>query len=265
MADQGAAPQAVPATDSQYSLWTMILIWALATLPMTFLAFYVTPALIKYLEIPASVPPFLVFWPLMTLGLVWQFILSLIIVYREKGDIHWSTIRQRMWYVKPKDPRTGKENIRLLWWAVPFIALSFITMFIPLPDVAAKLFPFVKNLPHYNIQAVLTPEYRGAWWLLGLTLITLPFNYFLGEEFLFRGILLPKMKGVFGKWDWFFNGVFFAFYHLHKPQGVLHQAVFSGLVLSYPARKYRSNWLAVLIHGTEGLVALILVLKVILG
>lgn len=111
----------------------------------------------------------------------------------------------------------------------------------------------------------MTPEYKGAWWLLGLTLLTIPFNYFLGEEFLFRGILLPKMKGVFGRWDWFFNGVFFAMYHLHKPFGVLHQIVFAGLLLSLPAKLFRSNWMAVIIHGTEAFIATWIILKIILG
>jgi uncharacterized protein len=31
----------------------------------------------------------------------------------------------------------------------------------------------------------------------------------LGEEFLFRGVLLPCMEGVFGRWSWVANGVLF--------------------------------------------------------
>jgi hypothetical protein len=71
---------------------------------------------------------------------------------------------------------------------------------------------------------------------------------------------------VFGKWDWFFTGVFFAlFYHLHKPQGILYQALFSGLIFSYPARRFRSNWMAVIIHAIEAPIALVIVLGIILG
>jgi len=254
------------AEDKQYSLWEIIGIWALATAPMTVFAYLGVPAIIKYFNIPASVPLFLVFWPLMIVGMVWQFVLSLIIVYREEGNLKWQTIRKRMWYKRPRNPRTGKYNNRLFLWVIPFMVLSFTLMFIiPLPDILGSIFPFLKNLPQYNLGPLMTPEYKGVWWLLGLTLITIPFNYFLGEEFLFRGILLPKMKGVFGKSDWFFNGVFFALYHLHKPLGILNQAVFSGFILSYPARRFRSNWMAVIIHGMEGLIALVIVLRIILG
>lgn len=263
--DEFLQPEAAPVEDEQYSLGKIIVIWALATAPMVLFAFVVTPAVIRWFNIPSSVPSFLVFWPFMIIGLMWQFVLSLIIVYRESGNLKWQTIRKRMWYNKPRNPRTGRSNYWLFLWAIPFIALSYASELISLPDVIGTVFPFAKNLPHYNLGQLMTPEYKGVWWLLGLTLITIPFNYFLGEEFLFRGILLPKMKGVFGRWDWFFNGVFFGMYHLHKPFGIPHQILFSGLILSFPARLFRSNWMAVIIHGTEAFVATWIILKIILG
>ena len=45
------------------------------------------------------------------------------------------------------------------------------------------------------------------------------FNTVLGEELLFRGLLLPRMRGAFGRWDWLVNGVLFGVYHLHVPVG----------------------------------------------
>lgn len=251
--------------DKQYSLAKIVGIWALATAPMVLFAFVVTPAVIKWFNIPPSVPSFLVFWPFMIIGLMWQFVLSLIIVRRECGNLKWQTIRKRMWYNKPRDPRTGRSSYWLLLWAIPFIVLSYASQHISLPNIVGTVFPFVNNLPHYSLGQLMTPEYKGVWLLLGLTLITIPFNYFLGEEFLFRGILLPKMRGVFGRWDWFFNGVFFGMYHLHKPFGILHQILFSGLILSLPAKLFRTNWIAVIVHGTEAFVATWIILKIILG
>lgn len=32
---------------------------------------------------------------------------------------------------------------------------------------------------------------------------------------------MPKMNGVFGKWDWVANGVLMATYHWHQPWGML--------------------------------------------
>ncbi|MBN1166246.1 MAG: CPBP family intramembrane metalloprotease [Methanospirillaceae archaeon] len=252
-------------TDAQYSISKILVIWALATAPMVFFAYIVTPALIQYLAIPDSIPPFLVFWPLMTIALVWQFILSLIIIYTESGKLRWQDMKRRMWYTKPIDPKTGRHNCRLFLWVIPFILLSLVLQIIPLPDVIGILFPSLDSLPHYNLGQLGQTGFSGAWYLLVLTLVTIPFNYLLGEEFLFRGILLPKMNGVFGKWDWFINGVLFGLYHLHKPQGVLSQVIFSGLILSYPSKRFRSNWMAVIIHGIEAPIALFIVLGIILS
>ena len=60
----------------------------------------------------------------------------------------------------------------------------------------------------------------GAWGWLAVLIVLWVFNTVLGEELLFRGYLLPRMNGVFGRRDWLANGVLFAvfaFYHLHMP------------------------------------------------
>jgi membrane protease YdiL (CAAX protease family) len=82
---------------------------------------------------------------------------------------------------------------------------------------------------------------------------------------MYRGILLPKMKGVFGKWDWFFNGILFGLYHLHKPQVIFSTALYFGFVFALPSRLFQSSWMAAIIHGLEGLLGIVIVLGVILG
>jgi membrane protease YdiL (CAAX protease family) len=109
-----------------------------------------------------------------------------------------------------------------------------------------------------------SPEFQGQWWILGVALISMILNYFLGEEFLFRGVLLPKMRGVFGKYDWVANAAFFGLYHLHKPWHI-PSLIVGSLAITWPARRFRSNWMAVVVHGVEGLPLLVMVLAVILG
>ena len=45
--------------------------------------------------------------------------------------------------------------------------------------------------------------------------IGLVFNIF-GEEIYYRGYLLPRMRGVFGRWDWIANGVLFTLKHVYQ-------------------------------------------------
>jgi membrane protease YdiL (CAAX protease family) len=149
---------------------------------------------------------------------------------------------------------------------IPFVLLSGIVQSgIGFPDLDRIAGPLIKNIPQYNLSKLTTAEFKGEWWILGLFMLSIVFNYFLGEEFLYRGILLPKMNGVFGKWDWFANGVLFGFYHLHKPQIIISTALLFGFIFAFPAKRFQSTWMAIIIHGLEGLLGLVIVLKVILG
>ena len=245
----------------QYSLPQILGIWLAVTLPMGLLAWVATPALIPHV----SLHPGIVFWLMMLVGLSWQFTFALLIVRREEGDIRWATLRRRMWYQTPRDPRSGQPRARLLWWVVPFMVLRVGLIALALPDVVSWLVPAVAELPTHDLGELATPAYEGAWWLMAMALVHVPLNYFLAEEFLFRGILLPRMRGVFGRWDWFANGVLFGLYHVHKPLIMFWSALLTGFVFSYPARRFRSNWMAVIIHGAEGIVVLVAVLGIVLG
>ena len=91
----------------------------------------------------------------------------------------------------------------------------------------------------------------GQWWILGLTLTSLLFNYFLGEELLFHGVLLPRMAGVFGRWDWVANTVLFGLYHVHKIW-FWPSMIASSFGYAWDARRFRSLWMSVIVHGIEG-------------
>lgn len=248
--------------SGQYRLSTIILIWALSAIPMALLAFVVTPRLIPILPWP----PVIVYWFSTIIGLIWQFVLSMLILKREGHALNWATIRDRMRYRKPTHPGSGKQHYGLLLWTLPFIMLSVLLQAgIGFPDLDQLTKPLWSRLPVYDMASLADGQYKGAWWLLIPYLITMLFNYFLGEEFMYRGILLPKMNGVFGKLDWFANGILFGLYHLHKPQVILSTALLFGFIFAFPSRLFKSSWMAFIIHGLEGLLGLLIILALILG
>jgi membrane protease YdiL (CAAX protease family) len=247
----------------QYSRWQILGIWALVALPMALLGWVVAPAIIPY----SPLNPVITYWLLTIAGMGWQFVISLVILYRELGTLRWSAIRQRTWLQTPRDPGTDRPNPRLFWWLLPagiFSALVGYGLAGYLEAPIAWLFPALKPAMYMDMSRMVSPEFQGQWWLLGVVLVSHLFNYFLGEEFLFRGILLPKMQGVFGKSDWVANAVLFGFYHLHKPWS-LPSIIVSALAFSGPARRFRSNWMAIVVHGVEALTVLVMVFAVILG
>ena len=97
----------------------------------------------------------------------------------------------------------------------------------------------------------------GAWGWFGLIILTQIFNTVLGEELLFRGLLLPRMNDVFGRVA---NGVLFGFYHVHMPWVMPATLVIDTFALAYPSKRYQSAWIGIVVHSVQSLVVAIVVL-----
>jgi membrane protease YdiL (CAAX protease family) len=89
------------------------------------------------------------------------------------------------------------------------------------------------------------------------------FNTVLGEELLFRGYLLPRMNGVFGRRDWVANGVLFAVYHLHVPC-VIPAGLLDTFILAGPPKRYRSALVGIAVHSAQSVFFLVLVFALVL-
>ena len=249
--------------SEQYSLAKILGIWAGVALPMGLLAWVIAPAVIPRLPLHSGIT----YWLLIIAGMLWQFVVALVILRRELGTLRWKVLRKRLWLNLPRDPRTGQARTRLFWWVVPCLMFSFtigIVFASYLDAPVTALFPALQMPECADISRLADPQFVGQWWLLGILLTSWVFNYFLGEELLFRGVLLPKMRGVFGRWDWVANAVLFGLYHVHMPWS-LPSNILVNLAYTWPARRFRSNWMAVIVHGVEGLIVLPIVLMVILG
>lgn len=255
----------------QYSLARILGIWVLAAIPMAILSWIVLPALSPGFgsdPLGSGVTRIV----LLTLGLIWLFILSLIIVRREEGDLRWATVTRRLRLNAPRDPKTGEARRRLWLWVAPFligVALVDVVLASAINHLWLSIFPFFAEPPGYGFEALFgSPEIlqrlEGAWWFLALFVVFAVFNTILGEEFLFRGVLLPKMNGVFGKWDWVANSVLFGVYHLHQPWGIL-RSVINGLLYVFPAWRFRSTWMSIIIHSAQSVFFAFLMLGIVLG
>jgi uncharacterized protein len=258
--------------DEQYSLAKILFIWALAAFPM---------ALISWIIIPA-VSPDAVKDPLgagvtrialLAVGLIWLFMLSMLMTWQEKGNLRWSTVKSRLRLNAPRDPRTGEVR-HLLWlWCIVLIAASALwelALASHLNGWWTSLVPLFAEPEGYSMSAVFESpatleKLAGAWWFLALFLVQAIFNTVLGEEFLFRGVLLPKMSGAFGRWSWLANGVLHGLYHLHQPWGIPGNIVSCTLFYAYPSWKFSSTWMGVIVHSAQSVFFAFLILGVVLG
>jgi membrane protease YdiL (CAAX protease family) len=209
----------------------------------------------------------------LTVGLIWQFILSLIIVYRDEGDLRWTTIRRRLRLTTPRDPRTGEPRRKLWLWTIPLLVLIALWGLFLAPQLNrlwTSLFPFLAEPSELRLDTALgspagQARFVGAWGVLALFAVNAVFNTFLGEELLFRGVLLPKMNAVFGRWDWLANGVLFGLYHLHQPWGILGSIVTGAFLYALPAKRFRSTWMSIIVHSGQSVYFLFLILGLVLG
>jgi len=256
----------------QYSLARILGIWALAAFPMAILSWVVFPALSPGFAsdpLGAGVTRLV----LLTLGLIWLFVLSMIIVRQEEGNLRWATVKRRLRLTAPRDPKTGVTRRRLWLWVIPFLvatALWELGLASYVDRLWVSVFPFLAEPPGYGFAAIFQSQQIlqrlvGAWWFFGLFLIEAIFNTILGEEFLFRGILLPRMEGVFRNWSWVANGVLFGLYHLHQPWGIVNAVVSGTFLYALPSWRFRTTWMGIIVHSAQSAYFAFLILGVVLG
>jgi membrane protease YdiL (CAAX protease family) len=206
------------------------------------------------------------------LGLIWLFVLSMIIVRREEGNLRWATFKRRLRLNVPRKPTTGAPQPRLWLWVVPFlvaVALVQLVLASPIEHVWVSVFPFLAEPHGYSFGAIFNSQaslvrLEGAWWFLALFIVQAAFNTILGEELVFRGVLLPKMEAVFGRWSWVANSILFGLYHVHQPWGIPN-AVLTGLLYTFPAYRFRSTWMSIVLHSAQSMYFAFLVLGIVLG
>jgi membrane protease YdiL (CAAX protease family) len=240
----------------QYSRRRVLGVWAAAALPMAAAAWVGAPLLAGTMEGPTAWPRAVVL--ALTTGLVWQFVLVLVLVRREQGSLRWPVVRDALWLHAPQSPRTGRRGGRLWLVAIPLVLL--VAAKEELPKLAT---PINRDQGAFLHSASGQQFFAGNWPWFALMVVMMTFNTVLGEELLFRGLLLPRMRRAFGRWDWLVNGALFGVYHLHVPW-TIPVNLLDAFTLSYPSRRYRSALLGIVVHSVQSVVFGVLLLALVL-
>jgi membrane protease YdiL (CAAX protease family) len=227
------APVSAETDIPQYSKARVLAIWAAAALPMGALAWIVAPAIAGDTRNFASV-----LIGCLTAGLVWQFVLILL--------LNRFSLRG-LWLQRPSTS-DGRRGGRLWLWVLPFVlgfgALQFVRLEIPKP-ANHDFGMFLTSADGHTLLS-------GNWGLFALVVVMMTFNTVLGEELLFRGLLLPRMRAAFGRADWVANGALMGAYHLHQPWSI-PTSVVAGLLMAYPTKRFRSAWMGIIVHSSQSL------------
>jgi len=86
----------------------------------------------------------------------------------------------------------------------------------------------------------------------------------LGEEFLYRGWMLPRQEAAFGRYAWLVNGTMFTFQHFMQPWNF--PAIWPGaLFMAYAVQRQRNTWMGIVQHGLMNLSLFVYVLRAVIG
>jgi membrane protease YdiL (CAAX protease family) len=208
---------------------------------------------------------YLIGW-ITTVGII--FIASLIAYKIERNKINLKdfSIRYRLKKMSGKD-----------WlWTLILILVVLVTYF-GLTSASKWLASFKLFAPHPGFPPEMSPEgvsnlkqgvlfgmtLKGKWWIVIAYFIGWVLNI-LGEEFWYRGWMLPRQEVAFGKFAWLINGTMFTFQHWMQPWNFL--SILPGaLFMSFVLQLRKNTWIGIIQHGLINLGLFIHVLTGVTG
>jgi membrane protease YdiL (CAAX protease family) len=188
---------------------------------------------------------------------------SLIAYQREGRALNWNDFSQRL--------RLGRMTGRVWLWAIGlavFMVLSAGVLSLTSRWVAANVFSPpefwpAEMRPSASAAPALPTEFMGLplagnGWIFVALFVSLVIATF-GEEFWWRGYILPRQELAHGRHTWIVHGLLWAAFHLFAPWNFI--AILPGcLALSYVAQRLKNTWPAVIAHGlANGLLVLLVV------
>lgn len=94
----------------------------------------------------------------------------------------------------------------------------------------------------------LEPLGPGRWWIL---VAWIPFYLvnILGEEFLWRGVILPRQEAALGRWAWMVNGAGWLMFHGAFGMTIMIMLIPTVFILPYVVQRRGNSWIGVVIHA----------------
>lgn len=103
----------------------------------------------------------------------------------------------------------------------------------------------IEHQPPFMVFEPLTPD---RYWLLAIWFPYWMFNI-MGEEILWRGVMLPRQELAFGEWTWFYHGIGWGLFHIAFGWQLLVTLLPILFIQSYVVQRRKNTWIGVVIHG----------------
>jgi len=159
------------------------------------------------------------------------------LILRSEGErLDENTWEQRLRFKK-------MESSDWLWSIGAIILIGVLSSVIM--KLLGALFGRVDNQPVFMHFEPLTPD---RYWILAIWLPYWLLNI-MGEEILWRGVILPRQEIVFGKHTWVVHGIGWAIFHIAFGWQLLLTMLPILFIQSYVVQRRRNTWTGVFIHA----------------
>jgi membrane protease YdiL (CAAX protease family) len=196
------------------------------------------------------------------------FIASLVVYKMEGNPLTWKALAFRYRLHKMYRRDWAWLAGLFIFNTITYFGLTFTAEWLgSLPEFAPPAF-FPPELTPGNAGKLAPGEFmgfplKGMWWVLLTYFFGWLFNIF-GEEFWFRGYMLPRQALTHGRYTWIVHGILFTVFHVFWKWNLI--ALLPGsLFMAYVVQRRRNTWISILWHGTMNFIPMIVILQGVLG
>lgn len=209
-------------------------------------AIYFSAALLLFLLTKYAIPfmssvtgqETVLFWFIIAgLGVFLPLIITGYFILKSEGCLlSKETLRDRL--------RFKKVTKSDLWWSFGGLLLVLL-----ISGALMKLMVLLLGeFDHTPAFMAFEPLSTGRYWLLAVWLPYWILNI-LGEEFLWRGVMLPRQEVAFGKYTWVLHGFGWGIFHVAFGWQLLITLMPLMFIQSYIVQKTKNSWTGVIMHG----------------
>lgn len=206
-------------------------------IPAALLMYLLTKYLIPYLSEETGQESILFWFIVGGLGIFTPLIITGFLLLKSEGfKITKSTLISRL--------RFRKITKSDLIWSIAGLVLVGICSMLILKGLEFVIGEFDHSPPFMAFE----PLSSGRYWLL---LVWFPYWLLniLGEEFLWRGVMLPRQEVAFGKKTWIIHGFGWGILHIAFGWQLLITLIPLIFIQSYIVQKTQNSWTGVIMHG----------------
>ena len=192
-------------------LWALPVGWWLLVL------YVVTPRLLPAITTPEGEINGYAMYLITLAGYLFEFLLAVFVLRRDGQRFTWSALHSRL------NLRWGGWKAWGLFIVVFVVGFAIAQLLVPTSTITAAAapppdwFPASQNpLKEVNSLQDAIPGvlFKGNFLFLALMLLTDAMNI-IGEDSYYRGVLIPKLHGLFRRWAWFAGGLVFTLKHVY--------------------------------------------------